>query len=126
MLFLTMAWRNVWRNRRRSALTVSVIALSLTFNILMRGIGDGFHEQMVDNSVRANIGHLQVHRQGYHDDPGLNRTLPDPARVERGDPRAARPARLLAPRARRRPGEHRRELRGHRRSSASIRPRNGR
>jgi ABC-type lipoprotein release transport system permease subunit len=83
MLFLTMAWRNVWRNRRRSALTVSVIALSLTFNILMRGIGDGFHEQMVDNSVRANIGHLQVHRKGYHDDPGLNRTLPDPARVER-------------------------------------------
>jgi putative ABC transport system permease protein len=83
MLFLTMAWRNVWRNRRRSALTVSVIALSLTFNILMRGIGDGFHEQMVDNSVRANIGHLEVHRHGYHDDPGLNRTLPDPARVER-------------------------------------------
>ncbi len=83
MLFLTMAWRNVWRNRRRSALTVSVIALSLTFNILMRGIGDGFHEQMVDNSVRANIGHLQVHRKGYHDDPGLNRTLPDPARVAR-------------------------------------------
>jgi len=82
MLFLTMAWRNVWRNRRRSALTVSVIALSLTFNILMRGIGDGFHEQMVDNSVRAHIGHLQVHRLGYHDDPGLNRTLPDPARVE--------------------------------------------
>jgi len=81
MLFLTMAWRNVWRNRRRSALTVSVIALSLTFNILMRGIGDGFHEQMVDNSVRANIGHLQVHRKGYHDDPGLNRTLPDPSAV---------------------------------------------
>jgi len=83
MLFLTMAWRNVWRNRRRSALTVSVIALSLTFNILMRGIGDGFHEQMVDNSVRAHIGHLQVHRSGYHDDPGLNRTLPDPAAVQR-------------------------------------------
>jgi ABC-type lipoprotein release transport system permease subunit len=77
-----MSWRNVWRNRRRSVLTVSAIALSLTFNILMRGIADGFHEQMVDNSVRANIGHIEVHRQGYHDDPGLNRTLPDPRRVD--------------------------------------------
>ena len=83
MLFLKMAWRNVWRNRRRSVLTVSAIALSLAFNILMRGIGDGFHEQMVDNSVRANIGHLQVHRKGYHEDPGLNRTLPDAERVDR-------------------------------------------
>lgn len=83
MLFVTMAWRNVWRNRRRSLLTVSAIALSLAFNILMRGIGDGFHEQMVDNSVRANIGHIEVHRKGYHDDPGLNRTLPDPRRVAR-------------------------------------------
>ena len=83
MLFVTMAWRNVWRNRRRSLLTGSAIALSLAFNILMRGIGDGFHEQMVDNSVRANIGHIEVHRKGYHDDPGLNRALPDPRRVDR-------------------------------------------
>ena len=81
MLFFSMAWRNVWRNRRRSLLTVSAIALGLAFNIFMRGIGDGFHEQMVDNSVRAEIGHVQVHRSGYHDDPGLNRTLPDPEKV---------------------------------------------
>ncbi len=81
MLFFSMAWRNVWRNRRRSVLTVAAIALGLAFNIFMRGIGDGFHEQMVDNSVRAEIGHIQIHASGYHDDPGLNRTLPDLARV---------------------------------------------
>lgn len=43
----------------------------------MRGVGDGFHEQMVDNSVQAHIGHIQIHRSGYHDDPGLNKTLPE-------------------------------------------------
>ena len=83
MLFFSMAWRNVWRNRRRSVLTVVAIALGLGFNIFMRGIGDGFHEQMVDNSVRAEIGHIQIHRAGYHDDPGLNKTLPDPDKVTR-------------------------------------------
>ncbi|MGC2182475.1 MAG: ABC transporter permease [Terriglobales bacterium] len=81
MLFFSMAWRNVWRNRRRSVLTVVAIALGLAFNIFMRGIGDGFHEQMVDNSVRAEIGHIQIHASGYHDDPGLNKTLPDPEKV---------------------------------------------
>jgi putative ABC transport system permease protein len=82
MIFFNMAWRNVWRNRRRSALTVLAITLGLAFNIFMRAIGDGFHEQMVDNSVRSHIGHLVVHRAGYHDDPGINKTLPDPAQVD--------------------------------------------
>ncbi len=77
MLFWQMAWRNVWRYRRRSLLTVLTIALGLAFDILMRGIGDGFHEQMVDNSVRAGIGHLEVHRSGYQRDPALLKTLPD-------------------------------------------------
>ena len=81
MLFFSMAWRNVWRNKRRSLLTVSAIALGLAFNIFMRGIADGFHEQMVDNSVRAEIGHIEVHGAGYQSDPGLNKTLPDPVRV---------------------------------------------
>jgi len=83
MLFFNMAWRNVWRNRRRSLLTVMAISLGLAFNIFMRAIGTGFHEQMVDNSVRSHIGHLVVHRAGYHNDPGINKTLPEPGEVAR-------------------------------------------
>jgi len=82
MLFWQMAWRNVWRYRRRSLLTVLTIGLGLAFNILMRGIGDGFHEQMVDNSVRAEIGHIEIHRAGYQHDPALLKTLPDPQLIE--------------------------------------------
>ena len=83
MLFWHMAWRNVWRYRRRSLLTVLTIGLGLSFNILMRAIGDGFHEQMVDNSVRAQIGHIEIHRSGYQHDPGLLKTLPDVQLLER-------------------------------------------
>ncbi len=86
MLFWQMAWRNVWRYRRRSLLTVLTIALGLAFNILMRSIGDGFHEQMVDNSVRAGIGHIEIHRAGYQRDPALLKTLPDLPRLERAIP----------------------------------------
>lgn len=87
MLFWQMAWRNVWRYRRRSLLTVLTIALGLAFNVLMRGIGDGFHEQMVDNSVRAQIGHIEIHRSGYQHDPALLKTLPDVQLLERVVPR---------------------------------------
>jgi putative ABC transport system permease protein len=87
MLFWQMAWRNVWRYRRRSLLTVLTIALGLAFNILMRSVGDGFHEQMVDNSVRAGIGHIEIHRLGYQHDPALSKTLPDLPSLERVAPR---------------------------------------
>ena len=82
MLLFTMAWRNVWRYRRRTGLTIGAIALGLAFNIFMRALGDGFHEEMVDNSVRAQIGHIEIHRRGYHDNPGINRYLPDPGEIE--------------------------------------------
>jgi putative ABC transport system permease protein len=83
MLLFSMAWRNVWRNRRRSLLTVLAIGLGLAFNIFLRGITDGWHDEMVDNSVRAEIGHIQIHHSGYHDEPSINKTLPNADRVER-------------------------------------------
>ncbi|MGB8474023.1 MAG: FtsX-like permease family protein [Candidatus Acidiferrum sp.] len=82
MLFFSMAWRNVWRNRRRSLLTVMAIGLGLAFNIFLRGITDGWHDEMVDNSVRAEVGHIQIHDSGYHDEPSINKTLPDADKVE--------------------------------------------
>jgi putative ABC transport system permease protein len=82
MLLFRMAWRNVWRNRRRSLLTVMAIGLGLAFNIFLRGITDGWHDEMVDNSVRAEIGHIQIHRAGYRAQPSINKTLPDADKVE--------------------------------------------
>jgi putative ABC transport system permease protein len=82
MFFFRMAWRNVWRNRRRSILTVTAIGLGLAFNIFLRGIADGWHDEMIDNSVRAETGHIQIHQAGYRNEPSINKTLPDEATVE--------------------------------------------
>jgi putative ABC transport system permease protein len=82
MFFFSMAWRNVWRNRRRSLLTVTAIGLGLAFNIFLRGITDGWHDEMIDNSVRAEVGHIQIHQAGYRNEPSINKTLPDEGRVE--------------------------------------------
>jgi putative ABC transport system permease protein len=82
MLFFSMAWRNVWRNRRRSLLTVMAIGLGLAFNIFLRGIADGWHDEMVDNSVRSEVAHVQIHGAGYHDSPSINKTLPNADEVE--------------------------------------------
>lgn len=81
MLFLRMAWRNIGRNPRRTAITVAAISLGLAVLIVAKGLGDGVHEQMVENSIRIFTGHLQVHARDYQEDPGLNRAIKHPEEV---------------------------------------------
>lgn len=77
MTFLRLAWRNVRRNPRRSAITVAAIAVGLAALIFIWGFVDGVNEQMIENSTRYLAGHIQVHLKGYHDEQTLELTLPD-------------------------------------------------
>lgn len=75
MTFFKLAWRNVWRNPRRSGLTVAAIAVGLMALIFMWAFVDGVNEQMIENSTRYLAGHLQIHRSGYHQQKTLDLLL---------------------------------------------------
>lgn len=78
-IFLKMAWRNVWRNRRRTILTVAAIAFAVAISVFMRGLQMGTYEQMINNVIRINTGYLQIHKKGFWDNKTLRYTLkPDP------------------------------------------------
>ena len=74
-LLLTLAWRNIWRNRRRTLLTVAAIAFATFFTVLMRGMGEGTWEFNVRNSVEMFSGYLQIQREGYGDAPSLRKSI---------------------------------------------------
>lgn len=87
-----LAWRNVLRNRRRSAITAASIAIGLAALTFVWAFIDGMNRQMIENTTRYLAGDVQVHLKGYHDDPTLDRTMPDAARVlrqVRADPAVA-------------------------------------
>ena len=77
MMLTRLAWRNVLRNRRRSLITVASIAIGLAALTFVWAFIDGMNRQMIDNSTRYLSGDVQVHLQGYHDDPTLDLTMPD-------------------------------------------------
>jgi ABC-type lipoprotein release transport system permease subunit len=77
MTLLKLAWRNVLRNRRRSAITIASIALGLAALTFLWGFVDGMNRQMVENTTRLFAGDLQIHLAGYHDDPTLDLTISD-------------------------------------------------
>jgi lipoprotein-releasing system permease protein len=72
MSILRLAFRNVLRQRRRSALTVVAIVLSLSMFLVLRGVGDGVHQQMAEIGVRMGLGDVVIYRKGYRRDPSLD------------------------------------------------------
>ncbi len=78
MKFVSLAWRNTLRNRRRALLTVSAIGAGICSLALAWSLFDGGNAQMVDNMTVSYSGYVQVHRTGYEDDPSLDYVLRAP------------------------------------------------
>lgn len=65
MIWLKLAWRNIWRNRSRTLIQLIVIAGSLAFIIWMQNISRGTYNKMIEDSVRMGSGHLSLHHKNY-------------------------------------------------------------
>jgi putative ABC transport system permease protein len=81
MTLLVIAWRNLLRGWRRSAVVLVAIAVGLSACLLLVGWSHGFLRQMVDNAVSTRLGHLAVLAQGYQKNPDVQRNLPDSGRA---------------------------------------------
>jgi ABC-type lipoprotein release transport system permease subunit len=64
---LRMAWRNVWRNWRRTVIAGIAIALGLAFILLYDGMLSGMDEALYSNTVKLQGGNVQVHAPGFRE-----------------------------------------------------------
>lgn len=72
-----MAWRNVWRNRRRSLVTIAATTLAFTVMILYSSMVEGYLRTMERNLLDLELGDVQVHAPEYQDDPSLYSSIQD-------------------------------------------------
>ena len=70
-----LAWRNIWRNRRRTLITLFSIAFGTLLAVLMTGIGDSSYSDMIDHAARLGGGHVIVQDETYIDMPSLKKTV---------------------------------------------------
>ena len=70
-----MAWRNIWRNRRRTLLTMASIVLAIVLSVIMRSMQLGSYKKMIDDVVSTYTGHLQVHKKGYWNDKSIDNSF---------------------------------------------------
>jgi ABC-type lipoprotein release transport system permease subunit len=66
-LYLRMAWRNIWRHRRRTLIVVLAIGLTMAMMMMYDGLINGFQDAIYANAIKVLGGNIQVHAIGYSD-----------------------------------------------------------
>ncbi|HHH49490.1 MAG TPA: ABC transporter permease [Saprospiraceae bacterium] len=70
-----MAWRNIWRNKRRTYITATSILLAVLLSAFMVSIQRGAWDKMIDNVVNFYYGYVQIHNKGYWEDQNINKAF---------------------------------------------------
>ncbi|MBI5609778.1 MAG: ABC transporter permease [Deltaproteobacteria bacterium] len=81
-MWLALAWRNLWRNSRRTLITVAALGLGVMAITFLHTYRESVFGQLLDNVTSGALGHLQVHAAGWQKNPELERAIADPAAVE--------------------------------------------
>lgn len=75
-LISLMAWRNLWRNTRRTLMTAGTISLGLALLLVSLGLGSGGDRQLIEGLVRIGGAHVAIDAPGYDATRALDRTIP--------------------------------------------------
>ena len=75
-LYLRLAWRNIWRHRRRTFIVILSIAMVLALMMLYDGMVAGFEQSIYANAIKVLGGNIQIHANGYRDKADSTPLLP--------------------------------------------------
>lgn len=82
-MFIDLAWRNIWRNPRRTAVILCAIVVGVWSMVFLGALMRGMTEQMIQNGIATLTGHLQIHQQDYRDDPVIENSIRDLAPIKK-------------------------------------------
>ena len=75
---LTLSWRNLWRNHRRTMIMLAAISVGVWAMIFMTALMRGMVDDMLHQGVRNLPGHIQIHHRGFRDDPSVVNSIDAP------------------------------------------------
>ena len=73
-----LAWRNLWRNHRRTLIMLAAITVGVWAMIFMTALMRGMVDDMLLNGIRSLPGEVQIHHPQYRDDPSINNSISAP------------------------------------------------
>ena len=82
MMFLHLAWRNIWRNPRRTAIILIAVIIGIWSMILLGALMRGIAVGMIKNGITTLTGHIQIHQKGYREDPAIENRIDNPQLID--------------------------------------------
>ena len=73
--YFLLAWRNLWRNKRRTLIASASIFFAVILALVMRSMQEGSYDYMVDASVSMYTGYIQVHAKDYWDKKSIDKSM---------------------------------------------------
>jgi ABC-type lipoprotein release transport system permease subunit len=67
LIYFKLSWRNVWRNKRRSLVVITSIAIGVFFMLISMALVNGMNYQMIDNTISTSLGHVAIQKKGFAD-----------------------------------------------------------
>ncbi|MBI9084482.1 MAG: ABC transporter permease [Desulfobacterales bacterium] len=77
-----LAWRNIWRNPRRTAVILTAVIIGVWSMVFMGALMRGVIDQMVQNGISTLTGHIQIHHRYFQRDPVIENRMAEPRLVE--------------------------------------------
>ena len=72
MWLLSLAWKNLWRNKTRTLITMSAVFFAVILSVFTSSLKDGIFENLVKNVVSFHTGYIQIHKKGYTEEQVLD------------------------------------------------------
>ena len=75
MTYLKLAWRNLWRNKKRTLIAAASVFFAVLLSLLMRSMQTGYYDYMINASVRMYTGYIQIHGKDYWEKKSLDESM---------------------------------------------------
>ncbi|MCB9235109.1 MAG: ABC transporter permease [Bacteroidia bacterium] len=76
-MLLKLAWRNLWRNKRRTLITMGSVFFAVIFAVNMKAIKEGSYTRIMDNMIGKFVGYVKIQGAGYREEQTLDNSFAD-------------------------------------------------
>lgn len=82
-MILTIAWRNIWRNKARSVILITAMSLGIIAGLFLMAFSWGMYDKRIDDAIAEEYSHLQIHHKEFREDFQAKYTIVNPNEYEK-------------------------------------------